>query len=64
MEAKRKAKKAMQETNGKRRNEKEWENGERQKGKEKRRIKEKWKKARVSGRHYANYLGLNGGDAR
>ena len=68
-EAKRKAKKAIQETYGKttRRKDKtktEGEHGERQKGEEKRRRKKKGKEtARVSGRRSVDYLGLNGGDA-
>ena len=72
------AKKAMQETNGKmtRRHDKiktkkEEEHGERQKerknkerkNKDRKKEKRTRKTARVSGRHYGNRSGLNGGDA-
>ena len=67
-EAKGKAKKSIQKkktenNKARRQNEKEGEHGERQKGKDQRRINRKRKKARVSGRHYANYFGHKGGDA-
>ena len=67
-EAKGKAKKSIQKKKtenkkARRQNEKEGEHGERQKGKDQRRINRKRKKARVSGRHYANYFGHKGGDA-
>ena len=67
-EARRKAKKAIQETNGKRQDKRRkrtrTENDEKERiNEEKKKGKRKRKTARVSGRHYVDYLGLNGGDA-
>ena len=77
-EAKVKAKKAIQESNGKRQDErtnerkryKEWGTAKKKKKKKNEEKKEKKKTgknkrktARVSGRYYVDYLGLNRGDA-
>ena len=63
MEAKRKAKMAIQEQTE---NDKTKRKGKTENGKWKRKTKKtkgKRTKASVSGRHYSNHLGLDGGDA-